>query len=1360
MALRLGAAEESNNNPATVLTGSLATGARVGMTVTGVNFAGNQSGNVGLSFEGIYGSLTVSANGSYTYTLNNLDNDTNLLSSGESALERFVVTYGLGGITQTLDIEIEVRGIDEPGQEKIRYDTGVFITQETTIDENTYVEFFSSEGFVEGLDTTGVVDPHWNFSNFGSIKLQSDGTLLGAVAAAPTPPLGRLLNFGRIVAESNPTISGDISAVGDFGSNFGVISAFHTAPFDSERSAGRALSGGAIDYNEGLIEAVSNFDAYGVWAFNGGPLVNKGLIYVEGGAGYDSGTLQYSDPLGIIGYRAGGTGNIVNEGTVRVVSHNPEIASVGFSFFPNGTNIYNAQWFDNSGTIVADRAVIALDGFQVTTYLTNSGHIEGTLELDRGVNQITNTETGFWGGDWTLAYSPDLVRNAGQIDGHVNLRDGADFYIGVGLGAVSGNILAGPGNDVLIGGNGVDRFFGDEGNDWLQGGGGADQLSGGVGQDVFAYLAVSDSIASNRDVITDFQTGIDKIDISAIGASGFSLIASGENTILRVTTADGTLEVLVQGAASTGDVINFVKGSSLIGTSGSDLLVATALGSSLNGSAGNDALVGTSGNDILDGGSGADTMAGGAGNDVYFRDNLDDLIVEEEDGGFDELRTNVGSILPTYVEKGVLLGSDNLVLRGNELDNILIGNDGANELQGGGGHDIIFGGLGADKILLNGGNDTVVYSAIAESTQSAPDQLVLFEFGQDVVDLTSLTVTQFTIGNYRSMMVPVGASLNVIQITDVIVTTDSGDLFLQIEGRPGLSDFMWLKPTGLVGNLLGMATDDLLRGSVDIDIIEGLDGADELWGLGGNDTLRGGNGNDTVIGGAGADALDGGEGIDTVSYEGSAQGVFVRLQGYGDLSNTQYTFGGDAAGDTLTGFENVIGSSFNDDLIGSNGANFIQGGAGNDVIRGRAGADALDGGAGIDTVSYEGSAQGVFVRLQGYGDLSNTQYAFGGDAAGDTLTGFENVIGSSNADDIIGSEGVNRIDGGAGNDVIRGRGGSDIFVFKANSGQDTITDWQDGIDVIDVSSLGTNWTTISEGLSQVGNDAIIDLGGGNTITLKNVALGAIDQGDFQFGAQISTATARSTQQFASSSIMVAAVSGHYSLSASGDGGATSDNDLSTGSHSLSAFSYAMGGYGELAGMAEPILSPNMHFSLERLEGFEASRETVANNRWMASGEGRDAVLPDLEPAADPSRDIMAGSADPGLFDSAHGQEAENPALSSGLELLASMVGGATRAEALHSLGQSAVGIQNSPRGAVEALSVVDNWQDVMNVVEIVDVAAFLDGTSLNGVLNLDQATHIAFGSDVLSGMLSGSATGSLSPVNILDQIGPLMASES
>jgi Ca2+-binding RTX toxin-like protein len=108
-------------------------------------------------------------------------------------------------------------------------------------------------------------------------------------------------------------------------------------------------------------------------------------------------------------------------------------------------------------------------------------------------------------------------------------------------------------------------------------------------------------------------------------------------------------------------------------------------------------------------------------------------------------------------------------------------------------------------------------------------------------------------------------------------------------------------------------------------VVVSADQADVLHGLDGDDLLFGGSGNDILDGGSGADTLIGGPGTDTADYSLSPTAVTVSL-----LTGTGS--GGDAQGDVLGGIENLIGSAFADQLIGSSGDNTLDGGAGVDTM--------------------------------------------------------------------------------------------------------------------------------------------------------------------------------------------------------------------------------------------------------------------------------------------------------------------------------------------------------------------------------------------------------------------------------------------
>jgi Ca2+-binding RTX toxin-like protein len=119
---------------------------------------------------------------------------------------------------------------------------------------------------------------------------------------------------------------------------------------------------------------------------------------------------------------------------------------------------------------------------------------------------------------------------------------GGDFISGNG-GADT--ILAGDGNDSVLGGSGFDK---------IDGGKGADTLTGGSEADHFIYFSASNSPVGSgaRDIIKDFEKGLDKINVSLIDANpevsgnqAFSFIGSSsfdnEGQIRATSLNGGTL---------------------------------------------------------------------------------------------------------------------------------------------------------------------------------------------------------------------------------------------------------------------------------------------------------------------------------------------------------------------------------------------------------------------------------------------------------------------------------------------------------------------------------------------------------------------------------------------------------------------------------------------------------------------------------------------------------------------------------------------------------------------------------------------------------------------------------------------------
>jgi Ca2+-binding RTX toxin-like protein len=119
----------------------------------------------------------------------------------------------------------------------------------------------------------------------------------------------------------------------------------------------------------------------------------------------------------------------------------------------------------------------------------------------------------------------DFIQGANDIDfigggaGNDILRglDGADTIFG-GLG--DDNIGGGAGNDAIFGSAGANVIFGGLGDDTVNGGTGKDVISGGPGADVFVFASsVAIGLGAGRDVITDFTSGVDSIDLSALSTT-------------------------------------------------------------------------------------------------------------------------------------------------------------------------------------------------------------------------------------------------------------------------------------------------------------------------------------------------------------------------------------------------------------------------------------------------------------------------------------------------------------------------------------------------------------------------------------------------------------------------------------------------------------------------------------------------------------------------------------------------------------------------------------------------------------------------------------------------------------------------
>ncbi|MGV3551732.1 Ig-like domain-containing protein [Rhizobium sp.] len=123
-------------------------------------------------------------------------------------------------------------------------------------------------------------------------------------------------------------------------------------------------------------------------------------------------------------------------------------------------------------------------------------------------------------------------RIVGQAGNDVIKGNGGDDNIS----GLAGNdiIDGGNGNDKIGGGSGNDKINGGNGNDIIAGWSGNDVLTGGKGADTFVF---DDS--SNRDRITDFGNGADKIDLSEVsGINSFKQLKAHMTEVKGDTVID------------------------------------------------------------------------------------------------------------------------------------------------------------------------------------------------------------------------------------------------------------------------------------------------------------------------------------------------------------------------------------------------------------------------------------------------------------------------------------------------------------------------------------------------------------------------------------------------------------------------------------------------------------------------------------------------------------------------------------------------------------------------------------------------------------------------------------------------------
>ena len=534
--------------------------------------------------------------------------------------------------------------------------------------------------------------------------------------------------------------------------------------------------------------------------------------------------------------------------------------------------------------------------------------------------------------------------------------------------------------------------------------------------------------------------------------------------------------VTLEGVTSTDlteDMFNLPDGSTIkfiVGTSADNAYEGSRDDDLIFGAEGDDTISGGAGNDELFGGEGADTLDGGAGADV------------------------------------------------------LMGGEGNDTLTGGAGADMLIGGEGDDSLTGGDDADTFVFGE-----DSGDDTITDFDTSQDKIHLTSFSAA-VAWDDLSTKITTVTNDSNVVTGVQIDLS-DYGGGTITLDGITSVSDLT--EEMFVLDQLVGDDdSDDTLEGGTSDDSMTGGTGSDTF-------VFRESSGDDTITDFSTTD-----DKIDLTAFDSSI--TWAQLQAAmtaieDDTSTTDVDESGtkidlsDFGGGTITlnGVTSTDLTADNfilDDFAGTDGDDTIEGGTTDDTLTGGDGADTFvfNQNSGDDSVTdfTPGTDKvdlSAFTDITGASDL--TLYQVGSDFVIDlsahgggsvTLEGvsFTNMsvsdfvfyqntyTGTAAAETLEGGAGDDTITGLGGDDTLTGNAGADIFVFTSGHGADTITDFTDGEDTIDLSAFTgiTAFTDLDGKITQSGDDTVIDLSdyGGGTITLEGYTSSDLSADDFAF----------------------------------------------------------------------------------------------------------------------------------------------------------------------------------------------------------------------------------------------------------------------
>ncbi len=585
--------------------------------------------------------------------------------------------------------------------------------------------------------------------------------------------------------------------------------------------------------------------------------------------------------------------------------------------------------------------------------------------------------------------------------------------------------------DTLLGLAGNDSLAGGAGDDTLNGGSGMDTLSGGAGADTFVFSERTDSYrnynaggANLGDLITDFDRTADKIDVSALGFTG---LGDGKNNTLYLVLNDAGTKTYIKSLEADANGNRFeiaLDGNYLDKLTNANFVFATAPTTNQT------PIVATP---LLDQNATENTAFSYVVPATSFTDPDNDSLsytASLADGSalpgwltFDAAsRTLSGtpdstasgnySVKITATDGSNAAVSDsftlavqdvpgapiiingtpnNDTLTGTAANEQLLGGAGNDTLNGGAGNDILIGGAGADKLTGGDGADVFRFTSKMDSyrtsTTSASDQILDFDVAADKIDVSTLGYTGLGNGLNGTLQVIYNASNNRTYLKDNTVDANGNRFEVSMAGN---------LVNSLTANHFVFADQNTPSNVAPVVVIPLLDqNATENTAFSytvTSDSFADGNKDVLSYSATLADgtALPSWLTFDAVNLTFSGTPTSTAAGNYDVLIKATDPAGAsvsdnfalvvaDAPASTIAGTDNA------ETLTGTTGADLILGLGGNDTIRAGAGADIIDGGAGRDSL-YGGEGADTF-RYSNVLD-SYRDYDAGGVTATDTIYDF------------------------------------------------------------------------------------------------------------------------------------------------------------------------------------------------------------------------------------------------------------------------------------------------------------------------------------------------------------------------------------